>query len=305
MGTRFRRGLAAVAVALAAATAAGGVAATSAHAASAPAITSLNGVAGYEANEINDGASYLTHASGQFGLGNPQYGADNPQIPNAVLSGLPYRTPVAVSGSFPIPAAYRLGLDDGNGANNTAMLAIVPTSTNFYDVLAVLGTAATVGGKATISAGTVELLLRVPSSHTTELDVLYDGLHNYDGFHAGTATFYTKDLSAHSAGSDRVNLGTPQPGKEFFRAQVGVVNYPQPATFLSGTPPLPDSAVHALVVSAHVFLNGNTIGGPEFEGTFQSGAAWTVTPVTAVYHTKIGAAVSVFRDDHFTLFAGQ
>lgn len=302
MRNRFGASLLAVAL-----LAAGGAAVAAAPAHAATVITTHNGTAGYLATTSNDDQFYMTHATALFGQGNPQYGNDNPTLPVASLSGLSLGEPRTVTGdtSFTVPAAERLGLDAGNGTNDTAQLAVVRTSDNSVAVVAVLGTASTSGGKASISAGTVEELMVAPDKDTLQLDVLSDGRHNFDGYQAGTVTFFAKDVSrTHGPSAVKVNLGTPQPGKEFFRGEFGVVNGPATATSLSSTQPQADGAAGAELRVAHAFLNGNQVGGPEQFGTWQSAAAWSVVAQVGVFGQHTDYGVGPFFSDHATVFAG-
>jgi hypothetical protein len=288
--------------------------ASAANAAPAAPSVSHSGEAGYEAAELNTNTSYLTHITAYLGLGNPQYGAQNPQLPIAPasvvseLAGSPTGVSETISGVFLLPTAARVGLDDGNGGYDVADAALIRVSSSDYDLIGVFGTGATaVNGEATVTAGHYAVLLRnISDAHTAELDVLYDGRNNYDGHLAGSATFYARDLSAKHLTTDTVNLaGNGNFGKEFFHGVAGVVNSPATVTTLGTTVPVPGTQSQIYVLFAHTFLNGNNIGGSEFFGTLQSGADWTVVP--DVFENHAGAVErgpGVFDDDHFSVYSG-
>ena len=291
-----------------------------AYAATAPAVTvavNHSGEAGYEATVLNDSQTYFTHITAYFGLGNPQYGADNPQLPvngeaAAFLGTQEVGVPFAITGGNPfgLPAAARIGLDAGNGTYDAAEAAVVPVSTDTYDVIGVYGTTGSAFGATDITAGEgVVLLANVRCTHTSELDVLYDGRNNYDGFEAGTPTFYAKDLSAKHLTSDRVNIDQlgPQRGSEFFHAVAGEVNAPAPATTIGTVVPVAGPSSEISLVLAHTALNGNNVGGSEFEGTLQSGADWSVVADASTDRRTgdVEQGPGTFFDDHFAVYSGQ
>lgn len=293
------------------------VAAAAVAANAAPVTPSVNhsGTAGYEAAELNTNTSYLTHITAYVGLGNPQYGAQNPQLPivsSAVAGDLSGAVPgdsYPITAAFPLPAAVRIGLDDSNGGYDAADAALVRVDSSHYDLIGVFGTAGTApGGESDITAGHFTVLLaNVSDAHTAELDVLYDGRNNYDGHLAGSATFYARDLSAKHLTSDTVNLpGSGNFGKEFFHGVAGVVNAPTGVSTLGTAVPVAGSSSQVQELLAHVFLNGNNIGGSEFFGTLESGADWTVVPDVSENHAgAVEDGPGGFFDDHFPVYSGQ
>jgi hypothetical protein len=315
VGKRFT---AAVAVPILAGAGAFAIAGT-AHASAGVTAPALNrvGTAGYEAAVLNDNQTYLTHITGYMGMGNPQYGGDNPTLPSEMdLGGAGAGTVVPIGGNNPnfvIPPSARVGLDDGSGTDNSAYILAIPVSTDAYDDVAFYGNTSIVNGRTTITSGEAEVLLaNVKSSHTSQLDVLYDGLHNYDGYSKGSATFFARDLSAKHPTSFKVNLDLPGTNGEFYHGVAGVVSDPPTATTLGKTLPVAGTKSQIEVVFAHVALNGNTLTGSgknnyqEFYGTLQSGAAWSVVP--DVFQNKQGnieAGPGVFFDDHFDVYAGN
>lgn len=290
-----------------------------AHAAPAAAVSvavNHSGEAGYEATVLNDKQTYFTHITAYFGLGNPQYGGDNPQLPvNSVtahfLGTRAVGVPFSITGAAPfaLPVAARIGLDGGDGTYDAAEAAVVPVSATTYDVIGVYGTTGSDFGATNLTAGEgVVLLANVQYKHSSELDVLYDGRSNYDGFHAGTPTFYAKDLSAKKLTSTRVNIDQlgAQRGDEFFHAVAGEVNAPAPATTVGTAVPVAGTSSEISLVLAHTALNGNNVGGSEFEGTLQSGADWSV--VADASKTRAGnvqQGPGTFFDDHFAVYSGQ
>jgi hypothetical protein len=274
-----------------------------------------HGEAGYEASVLNDKQTYFTHITAAFGLGNPQYGAANPQLPvnfvTAVfLATKPVGIPFSVSGGAPfaLPTAARIGLDQGSGTYDAAEAAIVPVSSTTYDVIGVYGTTGTAFGATDITSGAAVVLLKnVPYTDTSQLDVLYDGKNNYDGFLAGTPTFYAKDLSRPSLPASRVNifqLGT-QRGKEFFHAVAGEVNAPSTVTTVGTAVPVNGTRSQISLVLAHTSLNGNNASGGEFYGSLQSGAAWTVVADASENRAGyIEQGPGTFFDDHFNVYSG-
>jgi hypothetical protein len=314
VGKRFT---AAVAVPILAGAGAFAIAGT-AHASTSVTAPALNrvGTAGYEAAVLNDNQTYLTHITGYVGLGNPQYGGDNPTLPSEPevnLNGVAPGTAVPIEGDFVIPPSARVGLDDGSGADNSAYILAIPVSTDAYDDVAFYGNTSTVNGRTTVTSGDFEILLaNVKSSHTSQLDVLYDGLHNYDGYSKGSATFFARDLSAKHPTSFKDNIDLGGTSGEFYHGVAGVVSDPPTATTLGQTLPVAGTKSQIEVVFAHVALNGNTLTGSgknnyqEFYGTLQSGAAWSVVP--DVFENKQGnieAGPGVFFDDHFDVYAGN
>lgn len=289
-----------------------------AHAAAgttAPAINRV-GTAGYEAAVLNDNQTYLTHITGYVGLGNPQYGGDNPTLPSQAdgnFTSTPAGSAEPITDYMELPPSARIGLDDGSGADNSAYILAIPVSSDAYDDVAFYGNTITYDGYTAIRpGGEYEVLLaNVKSSHTTELDVLYDGRHNYDGFAAGSATFFARDLSAKHPTSFKANINLDGISGEFYHGVAGVVTDPPTATTLGTTLPVAGAKSQIEVVFAHVALNGNTLTGTgnqttEFYGTLQSGAAWSVVP--DVFENRGGnieAGPGVFFDDHFDVYSGN
>jgi len=176
-------------------------------------------------------------------------------------------------------------------------------------VVGVYGTLGSEFGATTIIDGAGVLLLKdVPYTHTSQLDVLYDGRSNYDGFEAGTPTFYAKDLSSKKLDATRVNLNElgAQHGKEFFHAVAGEVNAPSTATTIGTAVPVTGASSSEIqLVLAHTTLNGNNVGGSEFFGTLQSGADWTVVADASANHNgNIEQGPGPFVDDHFAVYSG-
>jgi hypothetical protein len=303
------------AAAAAAALAFGGTAyAASAAPADVPVAANTHGEAGYEASVLNDSQTYFTHITATFGLGNPQYGAANPQLPVNFLTALflsarPQGIPFPItSAPFALPTAGRIGLDLGSGTYDAAETAVVPVSTTTYDVVGVYGTTGTAFGATEITKGAAVILLKnVPYTDSVQLDVLYDGRHNYDGFLAGTPTFYAKDLSNPTLPADRVNIFQlgQQYGKEFFHAVAGEVNAPSTVTTLGMAVPVPGTRSQIALVLAHTSLNGNNSDGSEFFGTLQSEANWTVVADASVNHAGfVEQGPGTFFDDHFNVYSG-
>ena len=293
-----------------------------AHAAPGTAAPAINrvGTAGYEAAVLNDNQTYLTHITGYVGLGNPQYGGDNPTLPSqadSAITSAPAGVETPIDGYLEIPPSARIGLDDGSGTFNSAYILAIPVSTDAYDDVAFFGDTVTYDGYTAITGGDFEVLLaNVRSSHTTQLDVLYDGRHSYDGFDAGTATFFARDLSAKHPTSFKANIAAGDDDDnglgEFYHGVAGVVSDPPTATTLGTTLPVAGTQSQIELVLAHVALNGNTLTGggrndyTEFYGTLQSGAAWTVVPDVFENHQgNIEAGPGVFFDDHFDVYAGN
>jgi hypothetical protein len=315
---KVSRRLAVAFAALALALSFGLTAAGTAHAAPVAPVTNNAGSAGYEAATLNTNQDYMTHITAQFGLGNPQYGPDNPLLPEApfavvnALNGAQVGQPFSVGGnqgSFDLPTAVRIGLDDGNGQYTTAQAAAIRINANEYDVIGVFGTAVTDHGHESISSGEAVVLLKdIPVSHTTEMDVLYDGRNNYDGYQAGTPTFFAHDLSAKHGGAEQVNIHfiKNSHNSEFFHAIAGIVNGPATVTTLGTAVPVAGTTAQIQVLLAHTFLNGNVIGGSEFFGTLQSSTDWTVVPDVFENHAgAIERGPGVFSEDHFSVYSGQ
>jgi hypothetical protein len=300
-----------------------GAAAFAASGSSATPVVDTTGVVGYSAVQ-NGNDTYFTHEGGQFGLGDPQYNVDNPQVPFNPVVGLLLNTLSTSSWhSFTNPGgvtvkAIRVGLCGGTNAfsaNTTIQELIIPNSATTYDVVAVYGKFAANGGDAcmdsALPSGEAHLVLHsIPDRDTVKLDLLYDGEHAHNGTFPGYASFIATDLSVPAA--NQVNSATavfPVGGSghssEFFEAQDGLLgaNGGTPTSSLAGTV-LPDSNFPDLVFKeAHVLLNGNDIAtGTEITASLQSGAAWTVVPDAAEQGDVITGAPSVFKSDHFSVF---
>ena len=297
---------------------AGAFAATSAPAVN-PNVDTV-GIVGYSALE-NGNQTYLTHMGGQFGMGDPQYNVDNPQIPfsplvGALLRSLPFGTWAPFTNPFGVTvSAAREQLCGGTSSfdRGTAIEElIIPDSTTTYDVVAIQGHYAPNGGDPCMSAviltGRAAIVLRhVPDRDTVKMDLLFDGLHAHNGTHAGFASFIATDLSsptANQVNSDQQVFGRMGRTSEFYEAQNGLVGV-QGGTPTSSLPSLivPDVRFPNMVmVEAHGALNGNSLNGEVF-GSFQSGQAWTVTPdVTEQGGNVITGAVSQYKSDHFSMY---
>lgn len=280
------------------------------------------GIVGYSALQ-NGNDTYFTHMGGQFGLGDPQYNVDNPQIPfhpfiGSLVDSLSghswtrFTNPLGITVSA---AREQLcgglhSFDRGKAIEEV----IVPDSATTVAVVAIVGQYAPNGGDPCMSAvlpsGVAEAVLKhIPDRDTIKLDLLFDGEHAHNGTTAGNASFIATDLSHPTA--NQVNTDTPVFGgesmdatSEFYEAQNGLIGVK------GGTPTaslpseiVPDVNFPGLVAKeAHGALNGNSLNGEVF-GSFQSGQAWTVTPdVTEQGGNVITGAVSQYRSDHFSMY---
>jgi len=301
---------------------AGAFAATSAPAVN-PNVDTV-GIVGYSALE-NGNNTYFTHMGGQFGMGDPQYNVDNPQIPfspavGTLLSSLHFGTWVPFFNPLGITvSAAREQLCGGTSSfdRGTAIEElIVPDSATTYDVVAIQGVYAPNGGDPCMSAviltGEAAIVLRhVPDRDTVKLDLLFDGFHAHNGTFPGYASFIATDLSSPTANQVNSNhrvFPTRATGRtsEFYEAQNGLIGV-RGGTPTSSLPSLivPDVNFPNLVMKeAHGALNGNDIAtASEVFGSFQSGAAWTVTPdVTEQGGNVITGAVSPYKSDHFSMY---
>jgi hypothetical protein len=316
----FRTRLAATVAA--AALAAGGAVAASGTAHAATPVVDTTGVIGYQAVQ-NGNQTYYTDETSLFGLGDPQYSVNDPQLPvnakvAAELNGLSDSataswTPFSGGAGVTVRAA-RLGLCGGVKSydhGRTVQLAIVPVTTRTYDVVAIAGEFAPSSGNAcldpTLPVGLAHLVLRnISDDDTMLLQLLFDGRDAHNGTGAGHASFYASDLSHPT--SNQVNTSFQvfsKAGSEFYEADDGVLGVTggTPTSALPG-PVLPDSAAPDMVVrEAHVGLDGNTIGGSEVRGTLQSDAAWTAVPDATENSEGIDiGSVSVFSNDHYSNF---
>jgi len=315
---KLTRRLAAALAVPALALGAGVAVAGSAHAATP--VVDTTGVIGYQAVQ-NGNVTYYTHETSYFGLGDPQYSVNNPQLPvNPLLAAELHGLSVGTWHSFSNPAgvvvkAARLGLCGGAHSFNdgtTVQELIVPVSATTFDVVALEGQfpGAVSGGDVclnpTLPTGMAAVVLRnIPDADTVQLDLLFDGLHAHNGTGAGHATFVGTDLTHPTANT----VSTPHPvfshnggNSEFYEAEAGVLGVTggNPTSGLAG-PVLPDVGSPNMVVrEAHVGLNGNTIGGSEVHGTLQSDTAWTAVPDATEHNGLITGAVSVFAADHFS-----
>jgi len=312
--------IAPVAVVAALATAGGALAASSSPSVN-PNVDTV-GIVGYSALQ-NGNDTYFTHMGGQFGLGDPQYNVDNPQIPfrpfiGALVDGLSGSTWTAFTNPLGITvSAAREQLCGGLHSTNRGEAieeAIVPDSATTVAVVAIVGQYAPNGGDPCMSAvlprGLARAVLKhVPDADTIKLDLLFDGEHAHNGTSAGNASFIATDLSHPTA--NQVNTPGPVFGdrdgdatSEFYEAQNGLIGV-KGGTPTASLPSLivPDVRFPNMVaVEAHGALNGNSLTGEVF-GSFQSGAAWTVTPdVTEQGGNVITGAVSQYRSDHFSMF---
>jgi hypothetical protein len=148
--------------------------------------------------------------------------------------------------------------------------------------------------------GAVSLLGDIPSSHTVDISILFDGRHAHNGCHAGQVLFVAQDRSNPSNLKESPCIWLPR-GTVFTEIDTGVV---ADTTLLSTPANVP------LVTFAHLLASANlNDGAGTVHGSFQTDADWTVWPVVSTSNgTPQGSVLLTegpFASDHYHLFSGS